>query len=155
MFVRWHILFGLIFSLIIFFLFPQIGIFNITLIFLSSVLIDVDHYLVYAWKKKDFNLSNAYRWYMEIVKKLRKITRKQRNKIYVELCFLHGVESLIIVFFLGIFLLDVFVYIAIGMFFHLMLDQLYQPFYMDRIDKLSIVFDYIKYKKLKHIEKVK
>ena len=54
-----HILLGLIFSLLIYFSL-ELTIIQASLVFLSSFLIDFDHYLWYVFKKKDFSLKNAY-----------------------------------------------------------------------------------------------
>lgn len=71
---KWHLLFGAIFSLILYLIFPQIGIFNISLIFLSSILIDFDHYLWTIKRKKYFNLKEVYLWNKNLPKNHKPIT---------------------------------------------------------------------------------
>jgi len=56
---KYHIIYGFVFTLVLS-LFFGIGLLEFILIFTASVLIDVDHYLFYIWKKKDFSLSRAY-----------------------------------------------------------------------------------------------
>ena len=53
MYPKHHILLGFIFSVFVFILFPKIGILGVSIIFLSSFLIDVDHYIGYAIRKRD------------------------------------------------------------------------------------------------------
>ncbi|MFQ5531781.1 MAG: hypothetical protein ACE5ES_04160, partial [Candidatus Nanoarchaeia archaeon] len=60
-----HIILGFIFSVLIFFLFPQMGLIGASLIFFSSFLIDFDHYLYYLFKKKDPNPRNSVKWFMK------------------------------------------------------------------------------------------
>ena len=60
-----HIILGLIFSLTLIFLFPAIGWKGFGVIFLSSVFIDIDHYLYFIFKKKDINLMNSYNWFIK------------------------------------------------------------------------------------------
>ena len=56
---KWHILFGAIFSMLVYFIF-NINLFQVSLIFLASIFIDFDHYLFYVFRKKDFNLKRVY-----------------------------------------------------------------------------------------------
>ena len=151
MYPKQHLFFGIIFSLILLLLFPQIGLIGFFLILFSTVLIDVDHYLYYVYKKKNWNLKNAYNWYIKEGEKWRSLPRKQRNRFYMCFCFLHGIEILLVLLLLSI-ISKYFFYIFIGITFHLILDILDQIRYRDRMDKLSILYDFLKFKKLKFIE---
>jgi len=142
-----HIILGAIFSLIL------VHFFNFSLIaggiiFLSSVLIDVDHYLYYVYKKKDWSLRRAYGFFIENERKLLSCPRQKRNKIAVPLCPFHGIEFVLILLFLGIFLWKYLFFVTFGFFFHLFIDIIYQTTYWDRLDRISIAYDWIKYKKL-------
>ena len=148
MYPKYHIILGFIFTITLFFLFPQFNIFALSIIFLSSFLIDIDHYLGHAYLKKDLNPFNALKWHFNLSKKEMKMDRKTRNMHYTHLCIFHGIEILVILFFLSYINL-IFLYIMIGFSFHMVLDIIYQPFYHDRIDKLSLIYDFFKYKKLK------
>ena len=152
MYILKHLFFGFIFSLILFFLFPQIGFISLGIIILSSVLIDVDHYLWYVRKKKDYNLKNAYNWFVEIVKKGLSFPRLERNLFYSGFCFLHGIEFLFILSIFGIFLSEFFLFIFLGIALHLLLDIVDETTYHDRIDKFSGIHSFFKFKKLKYIE---
>lgn len=151
MYVKHHIILGGLFSLILFLVFPAIGLIEFSLIFLSSFLIDVDHYTYYVYKKKDLSLKKAYKWFMKMEKKLLSLPRNQRNKISSNLVFLHGIEMLILLFLLG-FVSKYFFFIFIGFSFHLLLDMVKETSYHDRIDKFSLIYDYFKFKKLKKLE---
>jgi hypothetical protein len=105
---KWHVLFGFIFSLIIYFFF-NISLINFSLIFLSSFLIDVDHYIWYIQKKKDFSLRKAYKFLKNL--KERKLT----------LMIFHTIEFLLVLLFIS-FYYSIFKYIFIGMIFHSVLD---------------------------------
>ena len=146
-----HLFLGIIFSLILLFIFPQIGLIGFLIIMFSTVLIDVDHYLYYVYRKKDLSLKNAYNWFAFRKKKLSLLSRKQRNEFYTGFCFLHGIEVLGLLFILGK-LSFYFYYVLIGFIFHLFLDIVHQKTLHDRFDKYSIIYDYFKYKKLKIID---
>ncbi len=146
-----HLFLGMIFSLGLLFLFPQIGLIGFLIVLVSSVLIDIDHYLYYIYKKKDLSLKNAYRWFIKNEKKFLSLPRKQRNKFYGGFYFLHGIEIIIILFFLGLFS-KYFLFIFVGFSFHLLLDISYGIKYHDKIDKFSLVYDFIKFKRLRFIE---
>tara|TARA_Y100000034_G_scaffold99887_1_gene122916 strand:- start:41 stop:427 length:387 start_codon:yes stop_codon:yes gene_type:complete len=106
---KWHILFGVIFSLILFYIFPIIGLFNLSLIFLSSFLIDFDHYFWYIYKKKDWNLKNSYNYLKKEARNLRK------GMVF------HTIEFHIFVGLLGLIWAGFF-YILIGMISHSLTD---------------------------------
>lgn len=148
---KYHILLGFILSLLLFLIFPSINWIGAVIIFLSSFLIDVDHYIHYVFKKRDLNLGKAYNWYIFRQKKLLSLSRNQRNKIPGHFLFLHGIEPLLILLLLGIFLSKYFLYILIGFAFHLLLDVLYQIKFHDRVDRISIIYDFFKFKKLKFL----
>jgi len=153
MYPKQHLFLGLAFSLILFLLYPKIGLTGFFLIFLSSVLIDIDHYVYYVVKKKDFSLKNAYLWFINIDKKMAKMTKKQRNNFYIALCFLHGFELLIILFLLAN-ISELFFFIFIGFSFHLLLDIAHQVNYKERLDKVSLINDFFRFKKLKSAEEI-
>jgi len=106
---KWHALLGAIFSIILVILFPAIGWLGAFVIFASSVLIDVDHYLWYVWKEKDWSLKKAY-FYLKNSK--RKVKR---------MMILHTFEFLLL---LGIasFYSKFLFYILIGFVFHSIVD---------------------------------
>ena len=140
-----HFIYGLIFAGFLYFIFPKIELAGFLIIIFSTVLIDVDHYLYYIYKKKDFNLKNSYRWFIENQKKLLSLPWKQRNKFQTGFCFLHGIEVLFVLLILGIFISKYFLFVFTGFAFHLLLDSIDQTTYWDRISKVSLVNDYLKY----------
>lgn len=113
-----HIIFGLLFALAAFILFPRIGLIGTSIIFLSSVLIDVDHYLFYAFSKKDFSLKNAYEWFIE---KSKTNMCLPKNQIKTIPCLFHGIETSLILILL-IFISPIFFFILLGFLFHQSLD---------------------------------
>jgi len=149
-----HAILGAIFSsiLIHFFHFSLIA---GGIIFLSSVLIDVDHYLYYVYKKKDWSLKRAYGWFIKMKNILAKIDKEKRKNYFSGFSILHGIEILAVLLFLGFFLSTYFYYILIGFSFHLFLDIIYGRLFIGRIERLSLVYDFIKYSQLKFIEDVR
>jgi len=146
-----HILLGFIFSLILFIIFPKIGIIGFVIIFFSSFLIDVDHYIYYVFKKRDLSLKNAYSWFIQKRKKYLALSRKKRNEVYLKIHFLHGIEPLLILFVLGFYVSEYFFYILIGFAFHLFLDIIHQRKFHDRLDRISLIYDFIKFRNLKRL----
>jgi membrane-bound metal-dependent hydrolase YbcI (DUF457 family) len=131
MFPKEHIIFGAIFSAILFFLFPQITLIGAIIVFLSSVLIDVDHYLYYVYKKRDWNLTRAFEWYSDKRHLFDKLSKKQKENIYMGVCFLHGIEALVVLASLYFALLRLSwpfanwaLFIIIGFVFHQFLDAI-------------------------------
>jgi len=144
-----HIFFGLCFTILLHLLFPVVSLFELSLFFLSSFLIDTDHYLYYVIKKRDLRLNRAYKWFVSKRKKYLVLSVDNRKKYYSSFCFFHGIESILFFVLLGIFFNKFFLFIAFGMLLHLILD-LYEAIFVvkSRIDKISIIYDYFKLKSL-------
>jgi hypothetical protein len=118
-----HIIFGLIFSAIILIIFPNISLTGFFILWISTFLIDFDHYLFYAWLKKDFNPHNSFKWFMKKHKEYLILSEEEKkNKIQIP-CIFHGVEAIgfLLIMYL-IFKLDIFLLIIIGFIFHESLD---------------------------------
>ncbi len=117
---RWHILLGGVFTLVIWLVAPTINIFYLLLVFLSSFLIDFDHYVNAAIRNKKLSLSQAFEYHRELEKKEK---REQKQGIFVKGDFhlFHTVEFHILIGILSFFWAPFF-YIFIGMIFHSLLD---------------------------------
>ena len=112
-----HIFLGAIISFFILMIFPQIGWLNALIIFLSSVILDVDHCLYYAVKKRDLSLKRAYSYFVML-----------RNKGYCNsslykqpILIFHGIEFCLVLLVLSIFS-SFFLWILIGFLIHMVLD---------------------------------
>lgn len=87
----------------------------VLLIILGGVLVDIDHYLYYVVKFKDYNLKKAIKFY-------RKITLKKDVKLYGEVIrIFHTIEFLIVVL-IGAFFSKYLLLIAIGSCIHVLMD---------------------------------
>ena len=146
---KYHIAIGFIFSTIVFFIFPEVTWIGAGLIFFSSVLIDVDHYVYYFFKKKDLSLRKAVNYFLEGRKKISGMEKSERKKFYSGFCFLHGIEVIILLVLLGLFISKYFLFILIGIMLHLFLDITEEIYLGARLDKISIVYDWFKFRRLK------
>lgn len=149
-----HVIFSIFFVIILLYLFPQISFLGLIIILASAVLIDIDHYLYYAFRKKDWNLMNALKWFNVTGKKFFSLSKTKREKTYDGFYFLHGLEILLIVYLLGFFVNNYFYFILIGFSFHLLLDYIDLIFNWERFERFSIIYDFLKFKKLKFIEDI-
>lgn len=117
---RWHILSGILFSLLLFFFIPGISFLYILLIFISSFLIDFDHYAVSVIKTKKFSLYHSFQYHKQMRKKeLAEIKKGIKRKGDFHL--FHTIEFHIIIGLLSL-VWSGFFYIFIGMVFHSLLD---------------------------------
>jgi len=147
-----HLILGILFSLILFVIFPEIGLIGVLLIIFSTVLIDIDHYFYTSFRKKNFNFFKIYKWHIKADEKFRKLKRSERNKTFVAWCFLHGLEILLILALATFFISHYFIFVLTGFTFHLFLDIVYEKFFIfDDPRKLSIIYSFIRKKKLKHL----
>jgi len=110
-----HIILGLIFSIFLYFIF-SITISQAMLVFLASVFIDVDHYLVEVLKTKNISIKKAYKTHINLPKK---------HKPFMHI--FHTIEFLIFVtllfFLIKIPIVSQFIFfILIGLLFHSSLD---------------------------------
>jgi len=118
-----HLFFGVLFALILFVIFPQIGLIGFLLIVSSTVLIDVDHYLYYVYKKKDWSLKNAYKWHIDCGKLYLNLPKKKQQDICLGISFLHGIEMMVILFIIFLYFKSpFFLFILTGFVFHQSLD---------------------------------
>lgn len=120
MFPKSHIILGLLFALILYLVFPSIGIIGASIIFLSSVLIDIDHYLVYVKEKGNLSIKKAFDWHLEKYKQEIKLQRKG-IKTKSDFHFLHTIEFHILLVILSFFSIYFF-YIFIAFAFHSIVD---------------------------------
>jgi len=117
---RWHIFFGAIFTFIIWMSSPQIALVNLALVFLSSFLIDFDHYIASVIKTKKYSLKKSFEYHDRLREQEKKeIARGIRKKSDFHL--FHTIEFHALVGVLAIFF-SPFFYIFMGMVFHSLLD---------------------------------
>lgn len=120
MWPKWHILYGFLFTLLLWMIFPDISYFYIIITFLSSFLIDVDHYLYFVIKTKNFSFSKSLEYH-----RLKEIEEVQNYKkgIRKKMGFhpFHTIEFHIII---GLFSLvwKPFLFVFIGILFHSLID---------------------------------
>lgn len=153
MFPRQHIFLGLIFTIFLLIIFPSVSLINLSLVFLSSFLIDVDHYLFYAFKKRDLSLKNSYSWYLQHHKKFTSLSKAQRKQFFPAFCFFHGLEFLICLLLLTLFFNNHIFFILIGCTFHLSLDW-YNGLLIDKrnTERISLIYDFLKFKRANRVQ---
>ena len=142
MLVKYHITLGAIISIILYLIF-QLTILQTFIIFLSSVLIDVDHYLVYIFNKKNLSLNNARKYFLERRKKWIQLVPKEKQKIKRHILIFHGIEFLIILLALS-FYNPIFIFILIGVSIHLILDYIDLIHHKDKLySKFSQIYTHL------------
>jgi dolichol kinase len=102
---KWHIILGILFSLILLFLF-KLSFLSFLLILLASIFIDVDHYLLAVQKTKKLDFFYAY----EINKKW-SLRKKPTMHIF------HTIEFSLLLL-IAAFFLPIFYFVLIGILFH-------------------------------------
>jgi len=144
-----HILLGALASLLIYFIFPQIGFLGLIIIFLSSFLIDIDHYLQYVYIKGSLSLINSYKYHYKNMIIWSKLSRYEKLKIKSPIFIFHGIEFIIFLILL-IFLDKIFLFILIGILIHLIFD-LFHLYANEGVlhSKISQIYTHIKNKKKK------
>jgi hypothetical protein len=112
MYPKQHIILGAIFSVLIYFLF-NLTFFEAATIFLSSFLIDFDHYMWYVVRNKTLDIRRSYMFYVNLKKNCKPIAH-----------LFHTIEFHLLILFIG-FYYPLFFFVLIGMVFHSILDIIY------------------------------
>ena len=146
---KYHIIIGFVFSIVLYLVFPEISYLEAGIVFLSSILIDFDHYVYYFYKKRSLSLKKAYNWFLKKKAYFDKLSPEKR-KAYSSgsFLFLHNIEILIIILVLSFFS-EIFFFVFLGFSIHLLTDWFVDWPYWRRIYKFSIIKDFINNKKLK------
>ena len=145
-----HIITGAIISTLLYIIFPLTIIQTLT-IFLSSFLIDFDHYLYYLIKKKDTNPINATKWFYKYRTAWLNLSTQQRKQYKRPLFIFHNIECWLILLVLAQ-INSLTYFILLGIAIHISLDYLEiiylkEPLYQ----KFSIILTYLKNKKKRFI----
>jgi len=88
---KYHMAIGAIVTSTIYIIYP-LTLIQAAIIFLSSFLIDVDHYMLYVVKNKDFSLRNARRYFFSHRKRWLKLSVGERKNYKRHLFIFHGIE---------------------------------------------------------------
>ena len=147
-----HLILGIALAAILFVILPEITLIQLGIIVVSSVLIDIDHYFYYVYKKKKLNPIKAYKWYIGNRRKCCAIPQEQKINIHFGTYCLHGIEILIILLLLGFFVSNIFYFILIGFTFHLLLDLSVEVVYYNMYNKISVIYALLKSKGLIFID---
>jgi len=143
MYPKDHFIIGILFCVILFFIIPQISFLGLILIFLSSILIDFDHYIWFIFNFKNFNLKKAY-----LYAKNNK-SKKNRKKLMI----FHTIEFLILILILSYFF-KFLIYVFIGLAFHILIDTIDLVFKIRKNKKslryLSSIYYFINLRKSKN-----
>jgi hypothetical protein len=96
----------------------------------------------------------AHKWFIKNINKFHSLSEEQQNKSYVGVYFLHGIESLIVVLLLSVYISPFFIPVFIGFLFHLFLDLIYEKVLEQRIDKISFIYNCVIFRNFIFIEKI-
>jgi len=117
---KWHFLFGFLVSYVLVYFF-DFSLVAGTIIFISSWIIDGDHYLWYAFEMKDWNPLHAIRWYLNSIPTWFKIPIREREKFKRGVFVCHGLIFWLILGALS-FVHIIFLWILIGVGIHMVAD---------------------------------
>lgn len=113
-----HIKFGALFAFAVFLISADAGFMGALLVFLFSIIGDVDHYLVYIKKTGSWDLKKAYRYFSKMGTEI-----EDGKEVHTPLFIFHTIEFVFLLVFLS-FGINFLFYIALGLLFHMFLDYL-------------------------------
>jgi len=91
---------------------------------------------------------------MKNARKFRFMPEEKRKQVYLGFYIFHGIEILIILFFLGFYISPLFNFIFIGVLFHLSVDLTSEIILRQRIDKVSVIQNFLTNRKLKSLDEI-
>lgn len=141
MYPKYHFLIGILFCGLLLLFFPNINTGGILLILVSTVLVDIDHYIYFVYKKKSLSLKRAYFWFKQIkLIWLRKSNKKEMYSYKWPVLFLHNIEFLLLTLIL-FFFYPSFGFLFIGLLLHFFLDFLDNLYYRFPLTtKFSLIY---------------
>jgi len=149
---KYHILIGLLASLMIYSLY-ELTVIQASIIFLSSFLIDVDHYLIYTWVKRDISLKNARNYFHKRRDKWMNLNTPEQKKYKRYIYAFHGIEFWLLLFWASTYL-PILLFIIYGFIIHMILDYIDFIYYKQPIyAKFSQLYVYITNKKKIDLDK--
>jgi len=119
---KYHIVIGAIATLILKSIFP-ITLLQATIIFLSSFLIDVDHYLLYIFKTKKLSPKKSVKYFIERRKKWLSLSLEERKKHKKAIFIFHGIETWSILALLAL-IHPLIWFVLLGILIHMILDYI-------------------------------
>jgi hypothetical protein len=156
---HFHILYGIIFSLALYFLF-KLDSFGFFVLFFSTWAFDIDHYLLFVLKTKSLNLFHAYKYFVGRKKRREKLSKNRRRRLMLknnEIFIFHNIEIIFCIFLLFFLILEFlkikkiysFLFL-IGIAFHIFLDlvqSLKEGLFKERF---SLILFFIEKRRLKN-----
>ncbi|MEM2932898.1 MAG: metal-dependent hydrolase [Candidatus Pacearchaeota archaeon] len=152
-----HIVFGLVFSLVVYFLF-NLNILAFFILFFSTWISDLEFLAIYAIKNfakiKEMGLRGTYTYFIKKKKRIARMPYKQKIRVLLasRFSFFHSFEfifalAMILFFVLKSFSYSIYLwYFLVGITFHLLLDILEG---VSIKEKFSIILFYIAKRKWK------
>ena len=117
---KYHIFSGFAVSYILVYFF-NFSLFAGIIVFLSSFLIDIDHYFFSVYKTKNLSLSNSIKEHYKLRQKLLSMQPKERRNYKTPIMIFHGIEFWFLIIILSFFS-NIFLLILIGIIIHMSLD---------------------------------
>ena len=117
---RWHIFYGLLFTILLFVVAPGVSVWYLLLVFLASIFIDLDHYLAFVHKTGKISLLHSFEYHRKQGEWMRSQERRGL-KPKSDFHLFHTIEFHALIGLLGMIWIGLF-YLFIGMIFHSLLD---------------------------------
>ena len=117
---RWHIFYGLLFTILLFVVAPGVSVWYLLLVFLASIFIDLDHYFAFVHKTGRISLLHSFEYHKKQGVWMRSQERsglKPKSDFHL----FHTIEFHALIGLLGMIWIGLF-YLFIGMIFHSLLD---------------------------------
>jgi len=119
---KWHFLIGVIASGF-FAIFSNFSTLEIALVFISSIAIDVDHYIWFALQTKNYSFFDAVKWWGKNRDAAHNLSKQKRSEYGWGVFIFHSLFFVIVLLLLSKIYLF-FLFIALGTILHLITDYM-------------------------------
>jgi hypothetical protein len=151
---KYHIIIGGLVSFALYYIIP-LTLTQTIIIFLSSFLIDIDHYIIYGIIHKDWSLKNAKKHFFNFREEWIKTSVEERRKYKRHIFIFHGIEFWLVLFVISEYL-PLIIFVLYGFVIHIFLDYIdciyfkeplygkFSQLYVYKTNKKKINFNYVK-----------
>src|SRR3989344_8569317 len=119
---KYHIIIGALASLLLYYIIP-LTLIQTAIIFLSSFLIDIDHYIIYIIMHKDWSLKNAQKHFFNMREKGIKTSVEERKKYKRYIFIFHGIEFWLVLLIISKYI-PLIIFVLYGFAIHIFLDYI-------------------------------
>lgn len=148
-----HLIYGTIFSIFLYLIFPKLGLINIAIFWFSSwFIIDFDLIILYIIKKRSLNPKKLIEYKKKQKKLWSSLSPKEKDEYKYNIRIFHNLEIIVILTLLSV-ILPSLIFVVLGFVYHMIFDLVDLSDKKENIlKKVSLIYVLIENKKRKELK---